>query len=174
MLVNIFKFDKDLQLYHSITNNLMIIKTFLGMGFFYLPSYYFYKNNVDFLSFIFRNNISFKSFIANFFTQYSYLKNLYIIRLKIKGLGYQIYKLSKTIYSFNFSSINFFYLLLPHNIVCHWFKKRFILISNNLVTLKTIFTSILLLKKLGPYRILGVKYPRHIISLKRGGKNKSK
>lgn len=174
MLRNIYRFNKDVQLYHSVRDNIMIIKTFLGMGFFYFPSYYFYKGSRDLFSFIFVNNFSFKSFIANFFSQYSYLNNLFIIRLKIRGLGYYIYKLSKTIYSFNFSSINFFYLFLPSNIICHWFKKRFILISNDLVRLKSLFTCIILLKKLGPYRILGIKYPRQIISLKKGGKNKSK
>jgi hypothetical protein len=63
MLVNIYKFDKDLQLYHSITNNLIIIKTFLGMGFFYLPSYYFYKNSVEFFFFFFINKNLIKNII---------------------------------------------------------------------------------------------------------------
>lgn len=38
--------------------------------------------------------------------------------------------------------------------------------------LKTFFKSILLLKKLGPYRLLGIRYPRQIFFLKKGGKAK--
>jgi hypothetical protein len=149
------------------------LKTFLGIYFFYLPSFYFYKNK-KILSFIFIKNFFFKSFISHFFFFYNNINNIYIIRLKIKGLGYQIYKLTKNLYSFHFHFINFFYLFLPLVIVTCWYKKRMILISNDLIILKIVFKCILILKKLGPYRLLGIRYPRQIIIFKKGGKSKLK
>ena len=41
------------------------------------------------------------------------------------------------------------------------------MLSNKFNSLKLIFKCILLLKKLGPYRLLGIKYPRQIFFLKK-------
>jgi hypothetical protein len=82
--------------------------------------------------------------------------------------------LTKNLYSFHFHFINFFYLFLPLNIVTYWYKKRLLLISNNFFILKIVFKCILILKKLGPYRLLGIRYPRQIIIFKNGGKSKLK
>jgi len=65
-------------------------------------------------------------------------------------------------------------LFIPKELVVHWHKKKLILLSNNFFLLKLIFNCILILKKLGPYRILGIKYPRQIVMLKKGGKKKVK
>lgn len=163
--------NKDLNLYLDIKYNIFFLKTLLGLFYFYLPSYYFYKHIKNNISFIFSNKFFFKSFIAHFFTNYSNLNNIFIVRLKIKGLGYQIYRITNNLYSFHFHYINFFYLFIPFNIITYWYKKRMILISNNFWSLKTVFKCILLLKKLGPYRLLGIRYPRQIILLKKGGKS---
>jgi hypothetical protein len=119
MILNNLKFYKlndNLDLYFLKKYNIFFLKTFLGIYFFYLPSFYFYKNK-KILSFIFIKNFFFKSFISHFFFFYNNINNIYIIRLKIKGLGYQIYKLTKNLYSFHFHFINFFYLFLPLVIV---------------------------------------------------------
>jgi len=166
--------NKDLDLYLDIKYNIFFLKTILGLFFFYLPSKYFFNYSKNKISFIFHNKFFFRSFISHFFNNYLNLNNLYIVRLKIKGLGYQIYRITNNLYSFHFHYINFFYLFIPFNIITYWYKKRMILISNNLWLLKIVFKCILLLKKLGPYRLLGIRYPRQIILLKKGGKSQLK
>ena len=47
-------------------------------------------------------------------------------------------------------------------------------VSNNLEILKMIFKGILLLKNLGPYRLLGVRYRREIYPLKKKGAKKKR
>jgi len=42
--------------------------------------------------------------------------------------------------------------------------------SDNFALLKMVFSNILLLKNVGPYRLRGIRYPRQIILLKKGGK----
>jgi hypothetical protein len=117
--LKIYKFLNNLDLYFLKKYNIFFLKTFLGIFFFFLPSYYFYKSIDKYLSFIFLKNFFFKSFISHFFFNYNNLNNIYIMRLKIKGLGYQIYKLTKSLYFFHFHFINFFYLFLPLNIVTY-------------------------------------------------------
>jgi hypothetical protein len=63
-----------------------------------------------------------------------------------------------------------YYIHVPKNIIIKWYKKRIIFISNNFILLKLLFSHILLLKLLGPYRLRGIRYPRQIILLKKGGK----
>lgn len=136
MNLKIYKFYNNLDLYFLKKYNIFFLKTFLGIFYYYLPSYYFYKISNEKFSFIFLKNFFFRSFISHFFFFYNNLNNIYIIRLKIKGLGYQIYKLTNNLYSFHFHFINFFYLFLPLNIITCWYKKRILLISNNFFILK--------------------------------------
>lgn len=162
--------NKDLDIYINKNYNMCFIKTLIGLFSFHLPSLYFIKFSNNLISILFHKRFFFKSFLSHFFYNYRNTTHLYIVRLKIKGLGYQIYQVTNNLYSFHFHFINFFYLFIPNNIITYWYKKRIILVSNNLWLLKAVFKCILLLKKLGPYRLLGIRYPRQIILLKKGGK----
>ena len=75
------------------------------------------------------------------------------MRIKIKGLGYRIRKVTQELYYFFFNYTNMFYFNIPNNILIKWYKKRIILLSNDFYLLKILFAHILLLKKLGPYRL---------------------
>ena len=81
--------NKDLNLYLDIKYNIFFLKTLLGLFYFYLPSYYFYKHIKNNISFVFPNKFFFKSFIAHFFTNYSNLNNIYIIYYVVGYLQYQ-------------------------------------------------------------------------------------
>ena len=74
-------------------------------------------------------------------------------------------------YYFFFNYTNMYYFYIPENVLIKWYKKRLILISNNFTVLKILFAHILLLKKLGPYRLRGIRYPRQILLLKKKLKN---
>jgi len=117
IMLNIYKLNKNLNLLFMKKNNILILKNFLGIKILFLPSYYFYLNNKNLISFIFLNKFFFKSFIAHFFYNYLNLNYIYIVRLKIRGLGYQIVQLSSNLISFHFQHLNFFYFFLPNNIL---------------------------------------------------------
>ncbi len=111
--------NKNLDIYLNKIYNIFYLNTLFGLFYFYLPSYYFYKQNPNNISLIFNKKFFFKSFLSNFFNKYMNLNNLYILRLKIKGLGYQIYKICNNVYSIHYHYINFFYLFIPINIISY-------------------------------------------------------
>jgi hypothetical protein len=89
--------NKNIDLFLNKKFNIFYLKTLIGIFFFYLPSHYFLINKNNNISFIFSNIFFFKSFLSHFFTNYLNLNNLYIVRLKIRGLGYQIYKITNNL-----------------------------------------------------------------------------
>lgn len=114
-----YKLNAGLDLCLIKKYNIFLLKTLFGVEYFYLPSYFFYKKMDNKIILIFLKNFFFKSFISHFFVNYLNLNYLYIVRLKIKGLGYQIYKIANNLYSFKFHKINLFYLFLPLNIITY-------------------------------------------------------
>jgi hypothetical protein len=163
--------NKSFDFWFNVKKSLVLIKGYYGIISLRLPSYYFIKNNNNLVSFLFLNRFFFMSFIKHFFYTYNRLFLIYFIRLKIKGLGYRIRKVSNNLYYFFFNYTNMFYFNIPNNIMVKWYKKRLILLSNDFFMLKLIFSHILLLKKLGPYRLRGLRYPRQIILLKKSKKS---
>jgi hypothetical protein len=169
-----YSLNKNINLAFISKYNIFVLKNMIGIILFYLPSYFFFKVEKHQISFIVLKNFFFKSFISHLFTNYLNINYIYIVRIKMKGLDYQIYKITNKLYSFHFHYINFFYVFVPHDIIIYWYKKRIVLVSQNNIRLKIFFKCILLLKKLGPYRLLGIRYPRQIFLLKKGGKAKAK
>lgn len=163
-------FSKNINIYLVSKKSLILIQSDLGIISIKLPSYYFFINKLNIISFIFLNRFFFISFIKHFFYNYDKLSIIYFIRVKIKGLGYRIRKISNDLYYFFFNYTNMFYFYIPNNILIKWYKKRIILLSNDFNILKILFSHILLLKKIGPYRLRGLRYPRQIILLKKKNK----
>ena len=155
----IFFFSKKL--------NLFFLKGLNGLFFFYMPSYFFFKRNEKEISFIFLKKFLFKSFLTFFWVNYNYSFIYYILRLRLRGLGFRIRKITNSLYYFFFNFTNLFYFHVPNNILIRSYKKRLLLLSNNFQILKLIFVNLLFLKKLGPYRLLGFRFPKHIIFLKK-------
>ncbi len=173
MLINnkFIHLSKKFDLYFSNKNSLLYLKGLFGIISIKLPSHFFFDYNDFKLSFIFLNNYFFKSFLSQFTLSYRYLFFFHFVKLKIKGLGYRIKKMSDNLLRFFFGSTNFFYFHIPFNVIAKIKKRRILLVSNNLIILKTLLAHLLLLKKLNVYRIRGLVYPRQIITLKIGKKN---
>lgn len=169
-LIKNYLLKKNFDIYLSYKKSLLYIKGLYGFIVFKLPSFYFYKNEVNKLSLLFINKFFFLSFVKHFFVLYKRLFFIYNIRLRIRGLGYRIRKISDNLYYFFFNYTNMYYFYIPDNILIKWYKKRMILLSNDFFLLKLLFTHILLLKNLGPYRLRGLRYPRQVILIKKGGK----
>lgn len=167
-------FNKSLSLSFLKNRNVLVLNDLLGFAVFYLPSFYFYFISLKKISFIFLSYFFFKSFISHFLYKYISLNFLYVARLKMRGLGYVIRRITDNMFSFCFFYVNFFYLYVPLNVICRSYRKKIIFISNNLEVLNTVLKNILLLKKLGPYKILGIRCPKQIILLKKKGGKKKK
>lgn len=169
--IKIIDLYKNLNLLFLKNNNIFVIKGYFGMLFIKMSNLYFMKKNKNIsLTFLFLSKILYTNFIKTFLYCYNYTNWLYCIKLKIKGLGFKIKKFTKQLYYFFFNSTNMYYMHIPSDVLIKVKKKRIILLSFNFLKLKTMFANILLLKKIGPYRLRGIRYPRQIILLKKRNK----
>ena len=161
----------NIKLYFSLNNSIIYILNKLGLIKLKLPSIYFYykKNNINNL--ILLNNNYYKSIISNFFYFYKKINFIYFIKLKIKGLGYRIRKVTTNLFYLFFNYTNIYYFNIPRNVIIKWYKKRLILVSWNFNLIKLLMSTIIILKSIGPYQIRGLKYPKEIILLKKKKKN---
>lgn len=156
--------------FYFINKYTLIMKSYYGFFLYKMNSYYFLKNNKWIYKILFINKIYYKSFIKHFFSLYKKLSNIFSIKLRFKGLGYRIRKISHKLYYFFFNYTNMFYILAPQKILIKWYKKKIILISSNFFLLKLLISQMLLLKNIGPYRLRGLRYPKQIIFIKKGTK----
>ena len=113
----IYILNKHFDFLFNLKKSLIIIKGYYGLLTLKLPSYYFYLCNHNIHSFLFLNRFFFISFVKHFFYKYNRLFLIYFIRLKIKGLGYRIRKVSNNLYYFFFNYTNMFYFNIPNNIL---------------------------------------------------------
>lgn len=173
MLVNrkFISLSQKFDIFFSYNKSLLFLKGTLGVIIIKLPSYFFFKVDSNQISFLFLRNFFITSFFTQFMSAYKQLFLFNFIKLKIKGLGYRIKKICSSLFRFFFGSTNFFYFHVPLDVLVKVKKRRLILLSNNLVVLKTLLAHLLLLKKLSVYRVRGLVYPRQIITLKIGKKN---
>jgi len=160
-----------LEIFFSFKSSTLYLKSLLGVVSLKLPASYFYKVTSNEIVFHFINKFFLRSFFSHLLRSCLYLFHLYFVRLRIKGLGYKIKKIASSLYVFFFGSINFFYFHVPSSVLVKTKKRRIIMLSNDLVTLKTLLAHLLLLKKLNVYRTRGLVYPKQIITLKIGKKN---
>lgn len=163
--------SKSFNFWFNSVNSFFYIKGIYGLLVLRMPSFYFVYSKSNFLSFLFLN----KFFFRSIFKHFSYLyKNVFFfnyVKLKIKGLGYRIRKISKSLFCFFFGNTSLFYFYAPTNVIVKARKRKLLLMSNNLSILKMVLAHLLLLKKLSVYRTRGLVYPRQIFILKVGKKN---
>ena len=167
----IVNLSQKFDIFFSYKKSLLFFKGALGVATIKLPSYFFFKNGFGVISLLFLNNFFFTSFFSQFLLNYKKMFLFNFVKLRIKGLGYRIKKICSSLFRFFFGSTNFFYFHVPSNVLVKFKKRRLILVSNDLATLKTILAQLLLLKKLSVYRVRGLIYPRQIVTLKIGKKN---
>src|ERR1700733_451120 len=82
-----------------------------------MPKLYLLKTDLNKISFIFSNFYHFQSFLKLFKTFYNRLFFFFFFRLKLKGMGFRIKRISKRLYRFYFITVNFFYLYVPANVI---------------------------------------------------------
>jgi hypothetical protein len=158
------KFD----FYFLENKNLFFIKGLNGILFLRLPCFYFF-DKLKF-SFFFTKKLFFSSFISHFLNSYNSLNSFYFTRLKLRGLGYRIRRLTKDFFRIFMGFTNYIFFHKPRNLFFKTRRRRIILISKSLSSLRTIVVHFLLLKSLTPYRLRGVFFPKQIILMKPGKK----
>lgn len=104
--------------------------------------YFWTKRGIVFINFF--GNISYKlenekliikqnGFKQSFFDIFSVLKmlysNIYMFRLKIKGLGFRWRTITSQFHYIFFNYTNFFYFFVPLTLLVKLYKKRMILVS---------------------------------------------
>jgi len=132
-----------------------------------LPKFYYiyYTNNI--LDIILFNKSSFKAVLSSILNSLNCFTLVKFIKLRLRGLGYEIRSCSDKIHSFCFNWINYIYLFLPLTIILKAYKKRFIMLSKFWYVLKIILDQLLDLKRVGPYELRGMRLPRTIILIKK-------
>lgn len=139
------------KFFYFKNNNIFYFKNILGyLKNYMLSSFYMkiIKNNHYFL--FLKKNI-YNNFINNFFFFYNKFFKFFFVKLRLRGLGYRIKKISRKLYRFFFAFNHYFYFHISKEIFFKHRRRNLIIFSNNLNKLNDIFSHLLLLKKLDFY-----------------------
>lgn len=118
--------------------------------------------------FVFPTKEIFKRFISGLFNNFKVF--FYYFKLKVRGLGYRIKRITQRLFRFFMGTTNFFFFHVPKDILVRARRRRMLLISYNKASLNLVFSHLLLLKRLVPYQLRGVFFPKQVILLKPGKK----
>jgi hypothetical protein len=117
IIQNTYKFNKLYNIIYLKKNSLLYIYGFFGILFLKLHIIYFIKKNKKNINLIFLNKIDYKNLIKYVINSYNNISKLYCVKLKIRGLGYRIRKVTNNLYYFFFNYTNMFYFNIPNNIL---------------------------------------------------------
>lgn len=167
-----FNLSLDFDLFFCLSKNVIYLKGFYGIFVFRLPSRFYCSFNFEklFYNFLFDRRYFFSSFLSHFLTGYRRLFFVFFLRLKVRGLGYRIRPLSRYLLRFFLGTTNYLFFHIPKQILVRARRRRLLLVSNNYEHLRLFYVNLLLLKKLIPYQLRGVFFPRQLILMKPGKK----
>jgi len=136
-----------------------------------MPKIFFYKLiSKNLFSLIFLNNYHYLSFLKIFNVFYNRLYSYYTFRLRLKGKGYRMKKISKYLFRFYFIKVNYIYLHVPNSVLVKLKKNRIFFLSYNFCILQILMTYMLLMKTITVYNRKGLLYPREMVLMKPGKK----
>lgn len=92
----------------------------------------------------------------------------YHVFIDLVGLGYRLKKITKVVYRFYVGQSHYVYVHLPSDVLLFAYLNKIILFSIYADKLFSLFTSIMLLRKLNSYKLRGLMRPGQIIVLKEG------
>jgi len=170
-LLNSYKLISNFSYFLNLSYSTIMINLNTRYFVFKLPFLFFYKQNNEMSKFIFLSRFHYITFIKHLFNFYDKLSSFYYFNLKLKGLGYRVFRISKFLIKIFLNRSNFFYMHISSKILLKYRTRRFFFISTDLGTLKVLIINLLLLKEFIIYRVNGIYYPRQILLIK-PGKNK--
>lgn len=121
----LYKFNIKFKSYINFIYNKIIICVNNSFILFKLPAYFFYKNNVLSENIIFLKKFHYITFIKHLFNFYNSFFCFYYYTLKLKGLGYRIFQVTKNLLKIFFNRSNFFYLHIPSSILLKYRTRKF-------------------------------------------------
>lgn len=121
-------------------------------------------------SWLFRHLIEAKSFFRRLQTYTARFHRLFFFKLRMRGLGYRVRKITNNLYRFYFTKTNYIHLHLPPKIFLYLRKRRLFFISRKKEILYQLVKHILSLHAKIPYNKRGFTYPRHLLRRKPGKK----
>ena len=152
-IINVYKrfLYEDIRFFLINYDNLIIRGKF-GKVFINLNLYGFIKiENMLKFSFLFINKNLYSNFLKYFFKLYSFVLKLYFFRLRLKGLGYRMFKINKNLLKFFFAKNHYYYFNIPQYSYVKIRRRNFFIISFNKMLLNQLFHHFMLLKKLDLY-----------------------
>jgi hypothetical protein len=170
-LLSSYKFFKFFNYYIDLAYNKIIIVMKSRYFILKIPSIFFSKLEGSNYKFLFLTKFFYKTFLNHLFNFYNKLFMFYYFRLKLKGLGYRIFNVTRNLLKVFFNRSNFFYIHIPSCILLKNRTRRLFFISSKKEELSVTILSILFLKEFVIYRQQGIYYPRQILLIK-PGKNK--
>jgi len=141
----------DIKFFLINLNNLLIKGKF-GKIFINLYLYGFIKiESMLKFSFLFVNKVLYSNFLKYFLKLYSIFLKLYFFRLRLKGLGYRMFRINKNLLKFFFAKNHYYYFNIPTYSYVKIRRRNFFIISFNKILLNQLFFHFMLLKKLDLY-----------------------
>jgi hypothetical protein len=117
VIIKNYNLKKNIKLFFSNKQSLLYIKGLYSYIMIKLPNYYYYLINNNKINILYNNKNKFSLFIKNINLLYNKLIFLYSVRLRLRGLGFKIRKISKNLYYFFFNYINIYYFYIPKNLL---------------------------------------------------------
>lgn len=129
-MVNLYNLLSGIDIYYFKGLSVMSFFTIKGVQLINLPKFYYISISKNKYNIVIFNKGVFKALLSHILTVYKFFNVTKFIKLRIRGLGYEVRECSLKIYSFCFNWINYIYLFAPLSILLRVYKKRFFIISN--------------------------------------------
>lgn len=168
---SVYIFNKGFKYFINYTASILWVQISFKFFVLKLPSFYFIKKDYKNLKFLFLSKFHYITFLKHLFNFYNNLFCYYYYTLKLKGLGYRIFHVTKKLIKIFFNRSNFFYLHIPSSVLLKYRTRKFFFLSSDYNILKVMVLYLLFLKEFVIYRLSGIYYTRQIILIK-PGKNK--
>lgn len=143
-------FYEDLKFFFSIND--LFVKGKFGLINVKLYNHAFFKVITSFnLKLLFVNNVMFSSFMKYLFKLIIMISKIFFFKLRLKGLGYRMFRLTPKLIKFFFAKNHFFYFYIPYSIYVKIQRRNFFIMSFNKVLLNDLFHHLMLFKKMDFY-----------------------
>jgi len=153
-----------------LSKNIWFIRNKKGGFIFNNFSNGYYRKAVNLLEVYFFLKYACTSFISHLISLYNRLFFIFFLKLKVRGLGYRIKRITSNLFRFFIGTTNYYYSHIPFSFYIKARRRRMIAFSNDKKLLSDIFIDIIALKKLIPYKLRGFFLPRQIVLMKPGKK----
>ena|ERR1043165_5584637 len=127
-LLNSYKLLTNFYYFLNLSYSTIIVYLNTRFFIFKLPFRFFFKEKKNSTDFIFLSRFHYKTFIKHLFNFYDKLFTFYYFHLKLKGLGYRVFRISKFLIKIFLNRSNFFYLHISFKVLLKYRTRRFFLL----------------------------------------------